>query len=77
MLRWPETACNPAASVMFGAEPLVQAIETEPLPLSALAALATTGSYGPKATGEVLIVQLAATEALTARLAGVLPACAD
>src|SRR6266581_4875137 len=67
MFRCVDAAFAPRSSVMLGAEPLVHATVTEPLPLSADAALATA---------EVLIVQFAVTEALTARLAGVLPAYA-
>src|SRR5574340_771478 len=76
MLRCEPLAFAPRSSVTFGAEPLVQAIVTEPLPLRSELALATTGSYGPKATALVLIVQLAATEAETVRFAGWLPATA-
>ena len=61
---------------MFGADPLVQATETDPLAFRAVDAFATTGSYAPKATAVVLIVQLAVTDAVTDRLAGALPAWA-
>jgi hypothetical protein len=59
---------------MLGADPLVQAMLTEPLPFSALDAFVTTGSYAPKATALVVIVQFAATEAVTERFCVACPA---
>ena len=52
----------------------MQATVTVPVPLRSVAALATTGSYAPNATGAVLMVQTAATEADTLRFAVAEPA---
>src|SRR3984893_13572670 len=46
----------------------------DPVPVNAVTALVTIGSYGPKATATVLIVQLEATDALTAKFEFAVPA---
>jgi hypothetical protein len=53
---------------------LVQAMVIDPLPVNAVAALVTMGSYVPKATAAVVIVQLEAIDALTAKLEFAVPA---
>ena len=44
MLRCEPLALAPRSIVIFGADPLVQAMETDPLAFRAVDALATTGS---------------------------------
>ena len=61
--------------VIFGAEPLVQAMLTAPAALRGAVALACSDSYRPKLTALVLIVQFGLTIALTVSTAVVLPAC--
>jgi hypothetical protein len=53
--------------VTFVLAPVVHVTVTVPLPLSGVVALVTTGSYAPKATGAVVILQFAATVAVTDR----------
>jgi hypothetical protein len=61
--------------VIFGAEPLVQAMLTAPTALSGAVALASSDSYRPKLTALVLIVQFGSTLALTVITAVVPAAC--
>ncbi len=78
MRRVDPDALLPRPRPIVGAEPFVHAIVTAPVPVFAADALATTGSYVPKSTIVVEIVQFAFTCACTARLAVALPAaCAD
>jgi hypothetical protein len=60
--------------VIFGAEPLVQAMLTVPVALRGVVALASSDSYRPKLTALALIVQFGATVALTLSTAVVPPA---
>jgi hypothetical protein len=46
----------------------------DPLPVNAVAALVTMGSYAPKATAAVLIVQLGGTDAVMDKFAVAVPA---
>jgi hypothetical protein len=46
----------------------------DPFPVNAVAALATIGSYAPKATAAVLMVQLEATVAVMDKFAVAVPA---
>jgi hypothetical protein len=57
--------------------PFVQETMTVPVPSRSAEAWATTGSYEPNARAAVLIVQLLATEAPTARFAVAVAADAD
>src|SRR5579872_1665860 len=67
MRREPPDRLLPAPRSTVAEAPFVQATVTVPVPLRAVVALTTTGSYAPNATGDVLMVQTAATEAETFR----------
>src|SRR5437867_3191243 len=69
--------CAAGSSPMVVAAPVVHAVVTVPVPWRALVALATIGSYGPKASGAVLMVHTLATDALTLRLVDCAPARAE
>jgi hypothetical protein len=58
--------------LIFGAEPLVQAMLTVPAALRGFVAFASRDSYRPKLTALVLIVQFGLTIALTVITAVVL-----
>src|SRR5579872_5412202 len=65
MRRVVPCALLPAFSPIFATAPFVQATVTVPVPSSGAVALAATGSYAPKLTGDVVIVQFLFTLALT------------
>src|SRR5215510_12595037 len=69
MRRMLPDAFDPSPSPTVGATPLVQATVTVPVPSRFVAACVTTGSYEPKVSAAVLIVQLLVTVALTPRFA--------
>src|SRR5947207_14218906 len=69
MRRVPPEKLPPLARSVVAGVPLVQATFTLPVAVRSVAALARTGSYAPKATGDVVIVQTAATDAEILRLA--------
>src|SRR5438874_13684004 len=70
----PVSAFEPWPRRTLVAAPDVQVTVTVPLPCSALLALVTIGSYAPKATAAVEIVQLLDTVAVTLKLAVAEPA---
>src|SRR4029077_9806360 len=74
MRREPADRLAPLPRSIVAAVPLVQATVTLPVPRRSVAALADTGSYAPKATGDVEIVQFADTLAVTERFAVAEPA---
>ena len=69
MRRMLPDAFDPRPSPTVATAPLVQATITVPVPSRLVEACATTGSYEPKASAAVLIVQLLVTVALTPRFA--------
>src|SRR5262245_29220466 len=69
MRRVLPDAFDPRPSPIVDDAPLVQATVTVPVPSRFVDALATTGSYEPKARAAVLMVQLLVTVALTPRFA--------
>src|SRR5919108_2922833 len=69
MRRVLPDAFDPRPSPTVAVAPLVQATVTVPVLSRSVDAWATTGSYEPKATAAVLMVQLLVTVALTPRFA--------
>src|SRR6266545_4760963 len=74
MRREPPERLPPLPRSIVATVPLVQATLTLPDAVRSVLAFATTGSYAPKATGEVVMVQFAATDEVTFRLAVAEPA---